>query len=100
MKMDFEIPLVESSVELLEELETIDEFESSEIFEGFEGESRFIMCPLDGTTCCSIELRLDESGGEVDETCMGELDILAGTSETSVEPSALVIRLWEDFMTL
>lgn len=87
-------------MELLDELDTMDEFESSEIFEGFDGDNRFIMCPLDGTTCWSIELRFDESGGEVEETCIGEFDILAGTSDTKVEPSEFVIRLFDDFMTL
>lgn len=90
------IPLVESKVELLDELETIDELESSEIFEGLEGDR--IMLPLEGTTCCSIVLRFVDSGGELEEFCMLEAPIFAGTSETRVEPSEFVIRLFDCFI--
>lgn len=94
--LTFMPPPVESSVELPDDEDTIDELDSSDIFDGFDGDNMLSMCPFEGTTCCSIVFMLVDEGGELEDACKLD-EALAGTSDTSVEPSELVIRLPDCF---
>ena len=70
------------------------------MFDGFDGDNMLIMWPFEGTTCCSIVLRFVVSGGELDAPWrpVELVETFAGTNETNVEPSELVIKLFDCFI--